>query len=279
MRSKKPRTCAAGPREKPRRQGPVGCGRRLGGGSGWHRQRVLEKAGLLDLERGGHEEHDLAALARDDAAHRKAAAVLNPLDRELDRLGRIAAEDEIGVQRMRRAASTVRSAATSDCASTSPPNTRFQPLSGGAAGKRSAPAGSQIHQREKSGDVHCEPPPPKSCGAAQGAASSTSTAREIVQRTKNLAAAAPLWLFEPRVRRRRIHEQLQHGKRRQRPPLDRPSVQLPHDARPGFRFRSGQFIMMGLEAEGSRCCAPIRSPARLTRTNSSSSRSRFPTAR
>ena len=48
---------------------------------------------------------------------------------------------------------------------------------------------------------------------------------------------------------------------------------------PTFRFRSGQFVMMGLPGEGSRSCAPIRWPAPITTTTSSSSRSRFPTDR
>ena len=48
---------------------------------------------------------------------------------------------------------------------------------------------------------------------------------------------------------------------------------------PSFRFRSGQFVMMGLEATASRCCAPIRWPAPTTTRRSNSSRSRSRTDR
>ena len=48
---------------------------------------------------------------------------------------------------------------------------------------------------------------------------------------------------------------------------------------PAFRFRSGQFVIMGLKATASRYSAPIRWQAPITTTRSNSSRSRFRTGR
>ena len=63
------------------------------------RESVVE-AGLLLVERGPHDENRLALLTGDDPARRETAAVAKPLDLEQDRLVRIAAEEEIGVQRV-----------------------------------------------------------------------------------------------------------------------------------------------------------------------------------
>ena len=63
----------------------------------------MVEAWLL-LWKGGHDEDRLAALAGDDPAGGEAAAVADALDLEQDRLARIAGQQEIGVQRMGRAA-------------------------------------------------------------------------------------------------------------------------------------------------------------------------------
>ena len=57
------------------------------------------------VEGGGHDEDRRALLPGHDAAGREATAVPNPLDLEQDRLAGIAAEQEIGVQRVGVAAS------------------------------------------------------------------------------------------------------------------------------------------------------------------------------
>jgi hypothetical protein len=72
--------------------------RRFGSG-----HRMVERALLLRLERRQHEEHGLAALARRHAPHREAAPVSHTLHGKFDRFGGVAAEDEIGVQRVGRA--------------------------------------------------------------------------------------------------------------------------------------------------------------------------------
>src|SRR3546814_13201422 len=52
------------------------------------------------LERGGEVEDHLAVLAHDDAAVREAAPVEIALDAKMQRLGLVAAAQEIGVERM-----------------------------------------------------------------------------------------------------------------------------------------------------------------------------------
>ena len=47
----------------------------------------------------------------------------------------------------------------------------------------------------------------------------------------------------------------------------------------GFRFENGQFVMIGLETEADRCCAPIPLPVPTGKNNWSSSASRCRTAR
>jgi len=80
-----------------------GSGQASGAGASGRRQGVVE-ARLLLVERGHHDENRLALLAGDNPTGGEAAAVAEPLDLEQDRLVGIAAEEEIGVQRVRVAA-------------------------------------------------------------------------------------------------------------------------------------------------------------------------------
>ena len=79
----------------------------------------------------------MAVLARGDAPRGEALAVAHAIDVVDDRNLGVARQQEIGVHGMRRAArSTVRTAATSACPITWPPNTRCQPTCGRAAAEQ-----------------------------------------------------------------------------------------------------------------------------------------------
>ena len=94
----------------------------------------------------------LAVLDRDDAAGGEALAVADAVDLIDDRHLGIAAEQEIGVQRMRRpcaTSSTVRQAATSAWPITWPPNTRCQPTCGLAAAKQIHLERFEVEDREQ----------------------------------------------------------------------------------------------------------------------------------
>src|SRR3546814_8638773 len=76
-----------------------GCSSDLGG-SQFGRRHLVRQTRRRHLERGGEVEDHLAVLAHDDAAVREAAPVEIAVDAEMQRLGLVAAAQEIGVERM-----------------------------------------------------------------------------------------------------------------------------------------------------------------------------------